>query len=486
MTRSLAFALLLLLSACGGDEPAAPSTTKTAPTLETIDFGETPQAMTLDGAPATIVPPPGSWQHGTDNPAEDQWMAEWRDADDTVLLRAFTFPTQGTTDPVPVLMQAVDTFLRSLGVDGFGLPTRKARSLWGAPAADATLAAARGGVRIEGDARLLLAAPDRWALAVAFGPADAPVTAKDQLHRFVRSLEPSAPRFYERIFRNELRLDEAAFQPKGEEPVTHRDIAAVLVLLQAGADARVPLATEATLNQALIDQARALKPEARQGYRDAAPAFPTWVDMPAEERAQGMRSLGARMLKGIFERANTGDMKAMQFANAWQYLGKIAVGTQADGLNVGQLTNLVEMSAFLASVAANRDVARADGLGTDVRDTLTKGLEERWATLSDEDKAALRRSGSQWARLRRAWDLATPEDRAAFRRAVVAELAEAEHQEHIARLDPGRALMAWIEEHAAPGQGATFVRRAFALSPAARAELIGLLAVEDRPFALGW
>ena len=486
----ITLATLLLVGAavfagCGDETPAAAPGAAPDPGPVT-DFGPTPVPIDVSGAPAVVTPAPGSWHFRTDNAAPGESLAQWTEPGGTRVLQVVTFPTQQSTDPVAVLMQAVDRFFRGLGVEGFGLPSRKALRVWGAPAAEGTVNAALGGHRVDGSARLVLVRPDQWAFAVGIAPTDAPVAEKDAVHRFVHSLEPRSPRFYERRFRDEEALARVALQVGEEKALSNEDVAAVLLLLQAGADARLPLATQQTLREALLAHARASTPEGRSGYRDAAAAFPTWTKLDPAERAAGMRQLGARMLQGLFQRANQADPAAMRFANAWRYLGKLAMGTEEDGLNIGQVTNLTEMSAFLASIAFDGDVTGDPAVGTALRDRLREGLAARWAQLPAEERAALRRSGSQWAELRRAWDLATEEDRAAFRRAVVAELADPAEREIVSALDPGRPLLRWIEAQAGAQRAALLVERAFALTPGQRALLIGLLGVEPRSFALGW
>jgi hypothetical protein len=485
MVRLSAALLLLLLCSCGDGPAPAPGPAMPAP-APLVDLGDAPVPIALGEAPAIVTPPPGRWQRRMEPLADRQWFVEYRSEDGRRLLRAFVFPTQSTTDPVVVLLQAVDTFFRSVGVEGFGLPTRRARSVWGAPAADASLNAVVGVVPVDGAARLVLVRPDLWAFAVGYVPKEAPIGEKDVVDRFVQSLEPVEPRFHEPTFRNEAELARAVLEVGDETPLRGRDLAAILLLLEAGSGIRLPLASRATLGGILVEVARALTPEGRAGYRDATQAFPTWDELPAAEREQGMRQLGVRMLQGLFTRANEGDARAHQFATAWQYLQGTAIGDGAEGLTVGSLGALNEISAFLASLAADEDIARDPGAGSDLRLRLQAQLKARWGELPAEERAALRATDAQWARLRRAFDLATAAERAAFRRAVVAELAAPEDADAVSALDPGRPLMAWIDEHRTPERAAQLMERAFALSPGQREELIGLLGVDPQPYALGW
>ena len=94
--------------------------------------------------------------------------------------------------------------------------------------------------------------------------------------------------------------------------------------------------------------------------------------------------------------------------------------------------------------------------------------------------------GATWAALRRAWDLATPDARFAFRRAVMARLASKDRRAAIEALVDSRALM---ENGLKPGADVVvgdLLRRAFELTSAERAALLALLDVEPKAHQLGW
>jgi len=482
MFRRLAALMFVLIAACGGDE-SLPAPAAQAPLA---DLGAEPAPVDLEGAAATVTPPSGRWRRTAQSLGPDQWFVQYLSEDGGVLLRTFVFPVRQSRDPSSLLMQAVDTFFRGIGVEGFGMPSRRTRAVWGAVAADGDLNAAVKGVKVVGSARLLLAGPDTWALAIGYAPADGPVEVRDAVRRFTGSLEPRDPRFYARVFRSAADLAAVVLKPKDEEVLTGADLAALHLILEAGAGVRFPLAARTSILDTLIAEAAQNTPAGRAAYRQAAPALEKSAALSAEERAQGMHTLGRRMLEALFTRANEMHEPAMRFSNLWRHLRTVAVGTSVDGLSVAALASANEMSAFLASVAADREVVLEGKAGVDLQKTLTEDLEARWASLDAAEKTALRAAGATWAHLRRAFDLAQQEDRAAFRRALVAELSDPGSREAVSALHPGRPLMAWMHARRSPERAVGLVRRAFALTATQRAELIGLLAVEEKPHQLGW
>jgi len=476
--RLLPFVLLLLV-ACG----EGPAGVARAPDASRwTDFGANPAQVTPLEAPVFFTPPAGRWREVGDSPAPGQAYEQFLSADRRTLLRLVVFPVRTGLDPQNVLMPTVDAFFRGLGVQGFGLPTRRALSLWGAPAAEATINAVLGGAKVLGEARLLLADPGTWVLTIGYGPADRPAAERQVIERFVRSLEPREARFYSPVFRGPGALEAVVARPPGEAAIRMREIAAIELVLEAGVGARFPLSTRKLVRAALILDVQQGSPKTRSAYREAALALKKSESLEVAERERGLRALGKRILQAILNRSLEGYPPALKFAAVWKRLRGLSLGSREDGLTVGDAANLYELSAFLASLAVDREVTGDDRSGEALRRSLAKG----WARLPPAEHRALRTIGATWAALRRAWDLALPAKRFLLRRALAVRLASEGERAALPALPDARSL--WQALHAAERKvsDADLLRRATQLPAKERARLATLLGVAPKAHQLGW
>ncbi|MDJ0523638.1 MAG: hypothetical protein QNJ90_16330 [Planctomycetota bacterium] len=477
MIRRVLPLLLLLLAACGGD----PETPEPA-SARVTDMGAEPQAQETPESRARYTPPPGTWRVRSESLAPGEWYEEYASEDASVLMRVHIFPIRTSRVPAPVLGTAIDTFLRSLGSEGFGAGDHRYVAVLGAPAAQVTWSAVVGTRTVTGGARILRTADDHWAFAVGYMPADD--TAQQELvSAFVQSLEPAQPVFYARRFFKPEDLELIVIRKPGEEPVTQRDLIAVELVLEAGAGIRFPLSTRPAVRGALReDVASAKEQRTRDSYRETGAAFAKAAELSVKERLDGMEALGRRSLQALLQRANEGYAPAIRIARVLDRLREMAVGTPEDGLTVGAVRCLHEQCAFLASLAANREVRPDIERG----DRIAKALAARWGEIAPEERKALRQTGTAWARLRKAWDDAPEEARTAMRRTVAFALATPEQRKQVEAAANGRALLAWMEalpESELDG----LVMRAAALSMKQRADLAaGLDLASTTGWDLGW
>lgn len=474
--RAAGLLIVLALVAGCGDEPQAPQPPPETP----ADFGLSPADMTLEGAEATVRPPAGTWLVRTDRPGPDRWTEQLRRAADGVLLQAATFPVQDARSPMPVLITALDAFVRSQGTEGFGQKKRGGGLIRGAPAAWTGFVAVIGGVPQEGRARIVLLEPDRWALALGMAPTSAGVDALALVEAFVGSLQPTRATFYARRFVDPAALDAPTAHPSGEAPVTRRDIAAVQLVIELASGTRFPLAVQPKLRRALASEALQGSAASRASFRDVTEVLRETEGMDPAEREAGMASLGKRVLEQVFNRAMEGYGPANAYRLAWTGMGKPSVGEGEDALTVAAVQSLAEMSAFLASLAADREVPATDERALAVKAVLV----ERFDELDADERADLARAGRLWAALRHAWDVATPEQRLAFRRAVLVALVDPEVRERVPPASDEFALLAFMHERA--DAGPTYALRAAALSAAEREALFALLDVDPTRHHLGW
>lgn len=450
----------------------------------TASGGEAREPVGLKGAPGVFTPPAGTWKERAESLAAGQWFAEYEAA--AALMRVHVFPVKHGTDPEPVLTQAIDTFFRGLDVHGFGVPSRRAIDVWGCPGASASIMAQVGGRRVSGRAKIVLLGGHQWGFAIGYASSEATRAQREAVNAFVAGLEPREPVFYERRFHTPKAYERIALRVPGDEPLTAGAFAAVERVIEAGIGARFPLAIMPPIREALVADAKKGTARTRAGYRATAEALEAAAGFDEAKRNANMRALGRRILEAILERANLGYAPALQFARAWHEFRGLRIGTEEDGLTAGDLANRIEMSEFLASVAADREL-KAQGA---LRQGLVERVNERWKDIPKEERAGWRTIGALWSALRYAWDHAQPAGRLAFRRAVAAAL-------HDGAATPGaavrteRELKAWLAGLNRAGDreeaGAELLRNAFDLSLAERRALIDTLGVEDAyGFHFGW
>ncbi len=471
-----ALGLLLLLCACGGrDEPSDA-------VAQLADLGVDPQAQHTVVADARYTPPAGTWHVRSDSLAPGQWYEEYARKDAGMLLRVTVFPIRGARTPAVVVGLAIDTFLRSLGADGFGSGERRAFPVWGAPAAQSTWTAMVGGGRVLGEARLLRVSDEHWAFAVGVAPEGSPKQSTAIVRGFVSSLEPGHPVFYARRFAGGSDFELVVARAPGEVPVTLADVAAVELVLEAGVGTRFPLSTRPAMRGALREHAAEKDAQTRASFREVRGALDKSLGMAPDERVAGMRALGSRALQGLLTRATRGYAPARKIAAIWRRLREVVIGTPDNGLTVGDVRCLHEHAAFLASLATNREV-RAD---VEREPAIAAELKRRWSGLATSDKRALRQAGVAWARLRKAWDEASVAQRTEVRSLVAAALAPAEQREPVAALPGPRELMQWMDAIGAEALDG-FVLRAAALEPAELAALVApLAAATGTDGSTGW
>jgi len=471
--------LCLLLAAGCGESPSDPQQGGAG---RIADMGADPQFLEAEGAAVRYRPPAGRWRVRASSDAPGQWYETYASTTSATRLRVFTFPVRESRDPAVLLSRAVDTFVRSLGTDGFGFRSRRALDIWGARAAEGAFAAVIDGLPMSGQGRLLLTSATTWAFAVGLAD-DAAAAERDVVRTFVTSLEPSEPILYARAFRSAEDLRKVVAHGGGEEDVLLSDVVAVALVLEAGIGARFPLSTREVIYAALSEDAQAETKTTRAAYRETGAAMQKARGLAADERMRGMRALGQRILPALLQRASAGYPPALKYRNVWMRLRALAVGTKEDGLTVGAAQCLGERSAFLASLAADREV-RNDVARTN---RVVAALKTRWSTLSVEEKQALRTSGRTWAALRQAWDEATAEHRLGLRRATLVALSAPENRKEIEALGGGRALLTYLRAHATDEDAERYVQAAAVLPRQAVVDLLGTLG-QPTPggWALGW
>ncbi len=483
--RALALLVLLALAAgCGEERPTEPA----APAEAAVDFGADPQRLTLEGAPASVQPPAGTWLGRTDRPGPDRWTEQWRRPEDGVLLQAAVFPARPGEHPATALVAVVDAFVRSQGTDGFGQTKRGSGLVRGASAAWTGFAAVLGGVRHEGQARIVQLDADRWALAIGAAPDPAGAAARALVADFAASLLPDEATFYARRFVDPAALETIVARGAGTDAdpaVTTRDVAAVQLVIEVASGGRFPLYVQPKLRGALAREASQGSAASRASFRQITATLDETRAMAPAERVAGMRALGKRVLEQIFERAMQGYAPANKYRMAWQGMGRIALADETIPLSVAAMASLGEMAAFLASLAADREVPASESRIKTLRDA----LQARWAAFEPAGRTALTHAGDDWAALRHAWDHAAPDRRVLFRRAVLEALVTPEQREAIvalprARDDGGVALLAWMQAHASDGDA--YAERALWLARSTRLALVGMLGQEHRPHVAGW
>ncbi len=474
MKRALvAIAVLLLLAACGGEKKAG------SPDPKVADMGANPQAQETPRAPASYQPPAGRWKLRSDEPAPSQWYEEYAAEKGATVLRVNVFPVRSGRDPSVTITRAVDIFVRSLGTDGVGFRQRGTRDVWGARGAEAAFSLVRNNVPLRGHARLILARDDMWAFAVGVTADDAPPAEHDVVEAFAKSLEPATPIFYARRFRSVEDMQAIVARAEGEPNVVFGHVMAVELVLEAGVGTRFPLATRSIVHEALRADAQAKLKQTRDAYRETHGALEKSKSLDPAVRLRGMRALGQRVLQALLERATAKYGPAVRYAGVWKRLRELALGSKDDGLTVGAAQCLHEMSAFLASLAADREVPT----NATRSDRIVAALKERWSGLGKPAKEALRGTGTAWAGLRQAWDEAEPAARIDFRRAVALALAPADPPKEAADVASERDLMSWMRSTTTPEALDALVMRAAALAPGARADLLDVLA---KPTPSGW
>ncbi len=472
---ALACLLLLLLGACG-DEPKP-----AAGPVETItEFGANPQRLELEGGGASVQPPAGAWLTLSASPGSARWYERLRRASDGVLLQASVFPRQRGEAPALVLPRALDAFVRGLGTDGFGQSGREAGVAWGAPVAGSAFAATIDGQAVSGHARLLAVDADQWALAIGLAPKAAGPTALALVRAYAASLEPSEVTFYARTFSTPEDLARVAVRPVDEEPITQRELMSVQLAIEAGSGVRFPVGSAAALLDALAEEARTGKPASRASFRETTAVLEKTKAMEPAERERGLRSIGQRILKAMFERVLTGYKPAQRYKAIWDALARPVVGEMPEGMSAAALRSLHEMSAFLASVAADREVEAEEGSGA----RLLAALKARWPELDAPARKDLAQAGRPWAALRYAWDHADAAGRGAFRQAILAALVTPDEASEVAALPDDRARVAWMHAHQAAADD--YLQRAAALSAPSRAALLEHLGVDGSGYHLGW
>jgi hypothetical protein len=476
MRRAGTLLLLLVLAACGGKAPPPPPAPLGTPT----DFGPNPQAVTLTGAAASVRPPPGTWRVRTGSPAKGETFEEYRRDEVGALLRVLVFPVLRQRSPAAVLPRAIDIFVRGQGTQGFGMTARGAGLVLGAPAAWASYAAVVHGTTVAGRARLLLVGRDTWALAIGHAPRER-VDVVRTLAASADSLEPLEPVFYARSFAAALDLDKPVTHAAGEEPVRLRDVVALQLVLEAGLGVRMPLAARPAMLAALSEEVRRGPAQGRKTFRSYPAMLARTQGMEPAARAKGLHALGQKILAALRKRVPGGHPPAVAWDLARSRMQKVVVGKGPDGLDQGALTCLLEMSAFLASLAADREVPVTADRGRALREDLA----ERWKDLPADERAALRDLGRAWAALRYAWDEAAPARRLALRRAALARLVPASQRAEVAALHDARDLLRWMQAHAQAGaQG--YLVAAEHLGRADRRALLDVLGVEAAGYHLGW
>jgi len=466
---------LLGLAACG-EEPPAPKVALEA----AADFGPAPQRVEFEGAPASVQPPAGTWLVRTDRPGPERWTEQYRREADGVVLQAAVFPVQTSRHPSQALPLVIDGFVRSLGTDGFGQQNRGGGLLLGAPAAWSGFVAVVDGKRMQGRARIVLADDGHWALALGMAPDAAGADALALVASFATSLQPSRATFYARRFVDPAVLAGPAIKPTGESAVSYRDLAAVQLVLELASGMRFPLAVQPTLLRSLSEEASQGAAASRASFREVGAALAKTATMAPAEREAGMRALGVRILEQIFNRALEGYAPANQYRLAWEAMGRPVVGDEKTGISSGAAQSLHEMSAFLASLAADREVPTSEALGQAVVD----GLKARFDGLDADARADGAQTGATWARLRYAWDHAERERRVAFRRAVLTALVAEADRPAVEALADEAAVLAWMHQHAADGPA--YARRAAVLGAAQRTALFAILGVEASGHHVGW
>ncbi|MDA1194250.1 MAG: hypothetical protein O2894_03625 [Planctomycetota bacterium] len=473
----IAAPLVLLLALVGCGEPPAP---QGAPGPLATEFGENPARLNLGTAEATVQPPAGRWLSLESSPAPAQWHERLTHPENGVVLQASVFPVQGSREAPRELARAIDTFVRALGTDGFGQSQREVGLVLGAPVASAAFVAMVNHAQVNGRARLILIDAETWALAIGVAPAVAEPAVQALVATYVASLEPTQATFYDPTFAVEEELAAAVVAVPGEQPVTARDIAAVQLAIEVGTGVRFPVRAQPALRAALAEEARLGQPLARAAFREIGATIASTTEMPAESREAGLRTLGQRILQQILERSAAGYAPAANYQAAWSALGRALVGTEEAGVSAASIHTLHEMSAFLASIASNGVVAvRDDGI-----EAVRERVEAGWAAGDADEREAFVQSGRQWAALRYAWDHAEPAAKFAFRQAVVAALAAEGDRATVEALADDRALLGWMDAHAA--EGPEHLRRALDLGRTTRQALLARLGVEAAGYHVGW
>ncbi len=439
----------------------------------------------LKGAPGVVTPPTGEWTQRNESLAPGQWHVEYRSKDGKAMMRAHVFPARPGSEPEPTLVQAVDVFFRGMNVGGFGLPTKRAVDVFGCPGAAGSLMASIGGGRVTGEVRVVRLTQHQWGLAIGYAPETA-AAQRAVIRAFVRSLEPQEPVFYDRRFHDPASLDRVAVVVPGGDKLTAGHIAATVRVIEAGIDDRFPLAILPPLKAAMRADARKGTTKTRQGYRDTAEALKTATGFEPAKRDDSLTLLGRRVIDAILKRANSGYEPAVEFARAFNEARGLRAGKPEDGLTAGALASRMEMSEFLASIGADRELK----ITGEPRQALVRKVHAAWKDVSAEDREAWRKIGVLWAALRYAWDTALPEARFAFRKAVMGRLWKSTTFDSLATTRLLKRHM--IRERkmipdGAEGIDAFCVDRAFDLTPAERRALIDVLGVKDAyGFHFGW
>jgi hypothetical protein len=433
-----------------------------------------------DGA-ARIAGPAAGWTAREATPAAGQSVLRIEAPGGTARVEAWVFPAEpGEANPAAVLTQAVGRWIQALhGPTGpvAGMPTRRDVRPLGCPGAEATLSSRWRDAPARGNARLLRLSEHQWAFAVGLAAAS-DAAASEEVARLVGSLAPAAPRFVDPTFRL-TDLDAPLTRTEGELPVRREDLFAVERVLEAAIGVRLPLQEREALRRTLSADLAQGSARTRAGYREVGAAVRALEGRDPAEREATLAAVGGRVLRAVIERAQAEQYApAVALATWLDRAERIVVGEPGTGLPLHAVESLVEHAAFLATIAGDRTFEPAT---SDVV-TLRDALRDRWDALPEPERTLLRQAGRSWARLRRAYDLATPAARLGFRREVAVRLAG---DAPVPGTTEAPALKEWMDALDAPAREARF-QRAAALRVAQRDALTALLEVEGDDGAFGW
>ncbi len=429
-----------------------------------------PATVTLEGARAEVLVPPGAWEETRQTLAPGQWRVVFRAAGTECEARVF--PVQEIEDPVVVLQQAADRVSRQVRADGFGLPARRAFVLDGRAAAESTWWATLGTRLHEGRIRLLRAEGRAWALAWALAPVDAPRALREAADAFARGLRPTEPAFYEPA---EPRSDpEEVVATDARGPVVRRQLLAALEALEAGAGVVLPTARRAELLEGLAREAREGGDASREGFRALASELAEARGRPEPEQAALRATLGRRLVETLFRRADAGHRPAEALAVVVAMGRRPLAGDGADALPRFAAEALLELFAFVASFAADAAVTPSGAL----EESLLASLRARWPALPAAERDAWRARAARAAGLAERFRAADPVERLRLRTGVVGlllpETAEPPPPAPPPVPDPARALRARLDR--SPRDPAALLEAVASLSAADLERLLAPLA----------
>lgn len=428
MTRWLLLPVLLVLAgtpAVAKDEPRAP--------------------MDLQGAPLIFRPPSGDgWKVNAESLSPGQWHAVFRRGDTVLTAMVVPFNPTTPTDPVKLLFRAVQGLKQrewNLGIDGaIGMPGLGPLTLMGHDGAEGRIDTRRKGRRCAGRARILVSGA-HWGFAWGLFPLGSPASERDAVDDFVRSMVPKAPSFFTPHFSQEKRMDEIHVRPTGEPPITHRQLLALERVVQMAAGGPMCMGRRDQLRRVLIADADSQPRRYRDGMRDLPAMFERGKMKEAEQRKLQLK-VGETIYHGYLSRYLRQDANAINFVHIWN-ASRFPLAKKPTLLRQRAVDNLMEMLAFLASLAADRALE----ITAEQRDAFRKARVEAWPEVSEGVRAAWNMSGHDWLRLRYAWDQADPSTRNTLRRAVVEAFATPEARKALDQAKGPRGLKQWMEQH---------------------------------------